>query len=75
MIDGLNITTKEVTDLFPYMAQMQPQEAIRIASNVHRILFKLCANIRQEELDKCRDLERKLYIAEKAVKDAELAEA
>lgn len=72
MTDGLSAPTKEITDLLPYLSQLKPEIAAGISAKVHGILFKLCACLKQDEEDRYRELERRLYIAEKAVADSKL---
>lgn len=55
-MDGLSGTTKEITDLFPYLSQLRPDAQVGIASKVHAVLFNTCAAARQKDIYKIKTL-------------------
>ncbi len=70
-MDELSVATKEIVDLIP-IEQLKPEAAARINTKVHAILSKLCTEAAEERQNKITDLQRRLYIAEKAIEDEKL---
>lgn len=73
MLD-LDVIVNELAEIC-YVDQLRSDAAYHKKRDIKNVLLKLKGTIVDQEANKIRDLERKLYIAEKAVKDAELANA
>ena len=69
MPDDLKAAAKEIAELC-YIDQMRSDAAYHKTREIATVLLKFKGVIVGHEEDKRRDLERRLYIAEKAVADS-----
>jgi hypothetical protein len=71
LMPELNAVVNEIADIC-YVDQLRSDAAFHKKRDIKSLLLKLKGSIVDEEEGKRRDLERRLYIAEKAVADNEL---
>ncbi len=71
MADDVKEAAKEIAEIC-YINQMRSDAAYHKTREISSVLLRLKGTIVEEEAAKRRDLERRLYIAEKAVADSKL---
>ena len=71
MPDDIKEAAKEIAEAC-YINQMRSDAAYHKTREIAGVLLRFKGTIVEQEEDKRRDLERRLYIAEKAVADSKL---